>query len=92
MLDMNRDPQGLSRALSSGEKYDAAICSVSIDYLTQPREMLADLSTILKKDAGVHLAFSNRCFPSKVCHEVFEDTTGVICNNRTRRSSDGGCI
>ncbi|KAK9896151.1 hypothetical protein P389DRAFT_171166 [Cystobasidium minutum MCA 4210] len=66
VLDMNRDPQGLSRALSSGEKYDAAICSVSIDYLTQPREMLADLSTILKKDAGVHLAFSNRCFPSKV--------------------------
>lgn len=66
VCDLNKDPQGLSKALGDGSKFDAAICSVSIDYLTQPREMLGDLATILNKDAGVHLAFSNRCFPSKV--------------------------
>lgn len=70
VLDLNKDPQGLSKALSSetAKKFDGAVCSVSIDYLVQPREMLADLATILKKDAGVHLAFSNRCFPSKASH------------------------
>lgn len=68
VLDLNNNPDGLSKALQAEEKYDAAICSVSIDYLVKPREMLADLAKLLKKDAGVHLSFSNRCFPSKVGH------------------------
>lgn len=51
---------------ADGEKYDAAICSVSIDYLAQPREMLADVHKLLKSGGGVHLAFSNRMFPTKV--------------------------
>ena len=59
--------------MSEKEKpYDAAICSVSIDYLVKPREMLADLSKCLKEGASVHLAFSNRCFPTKVCLELLE--------------------
>ena len=53
-------------AQADGEKYDAAICSVSIDYLAQPREMLADVHKLLKTGGGVHLAFSNRMFPTKV--------------------------
>lgn len=69
--DLNERPDALSdlEGQHEGQKYDAAICSVSIDYLTQPREMLADLAKILKKDATVHLAFSNRCFPTKVSFE-----------------------
>lgn len=68
IIDLNEDPVGLSRKLGKEEleKWDAAICSVSIDYLVKPREMLADLAKLLKKDASVHLAFSNRCFPTKV--------------------------
>ena len=67
VVDLNEDPQGLSRELKEeGQVYDAAICSVSIDYLVKPRELLADLSKVLKKGASVHLAFSNRCFPTKV--------------------------
>lgn len=66
VLDLNKDPQGMSKSLQDEQKYDAAICSVSIDYLIHPREILADLAKLLKKDAGVHLSFSNRCFPSKV--------------------------
>lgn len=67
VLDLNKNPQGLSRQLAGQEEsYDAAICSVSIDYLTKPRELLLDLSKLLKKGATVHFAFSNRCFPTKV--------------------------
>jgi ubiquinone/menaquinone biosynthesis C-methylase UbiE len=66
LLDLNEDPENLSKQLGSDEPYDAAICSVSIDYLVKPRELLADLSKILKPGATVHLAFSNRCFPTKV--------------------------
>lgn len=66
VLDLNKDPEGLSQALQSEKKYDAAICSVSVDYLVKPREMLADLAKLLKRNGGVHLSFSNRCFPSKV--------------------------
>lgn len=88
VLDLNRDPAAMSRALLEGaaaksagsaaesaaahaadadaQKYDAAICSVSIDYLAQPRELLADVYKLLKSGGGVHLAFSNRMFPTKV--------------------------
>lgn len=67
VVDLNRDPRGLSRLLSKEEgTYDAAICSVSIDYMTQPRELLGDLHKLLKTGATVHCAFSNRCFPTKV--------------------------
>ena len=51
---------------ADAQKYDAAICSVSIDYLAQPRELLADVYKLLKSGGGVHLAFSNRMFPTKV--------------------------
>lgn len=71
VVDLNKDPEGLSGVLGNqkdgqAELYDAAVCSVSIDYLTKPREMLADLSKLLKPGATVHLAYSNRCFPTKV--------------------------
>lgn len=68
VLDLNKNPAGLSEQLHGEEEsYDAAVCSVSIDYLTKPRELLADLAKLLKKGATVHFAFSNRCFPTKVC-------------------------
>lgn len=67
MIDLNKDPAGLSAQLEGEEgSFDAAICSVSIDYLTQPRQLLTDLSRMLKQGATVHFAFSNRCFPTKV--------------------------
>lgn len=78
VLDLNKNPEGMSRALEDGGQYDAAICSVSIDYLVKPREILADLAQLLKKDACVHFSFSNRCFPSKVRTKLhlleFEDS------------------
>ena len=44
---------------------DAATCVVSIDYLTQPLEILSSLRQHMKPSGRVHLAISNRCFPTK---------------------------
>ena len=45
--------------------YDAATCVVSIDYLTQPVAVLASLRERMRVGGSVHLAVSNRCFPTK---------------------------
>lgn len=70
VVDLNEDPLALTERdeLLKGQEgsYDAVICSVSIDYLVRPRELLQDLAKLLKKGGTIHLAFSNRCFPTKV--------------------------
>ncbi len=60
--DLNIDP----RLGIEDNSVDAVICNVSIDYLTRPREVLAEVARVLKPDSCVHLAISNRCFPTKV--------------------------
>ncbi|KAJ9669444.1 hypothetical protein H2201_000311 [Coniosporium apollinis] len=60
--DLNRTPQ---IPASVGE-LDAATCVVSIDYLTKPVEVLESLRERTKEGGAVHLAVSNRCFPTKV--------------------------
>ncbi len=47
------------------DRFDAAGICVSIDYLTQPIEVLQDLSRVLKPDAPLVITISNRCFPQK---------------------------
>lgn len=47
------------------EKVDASTCVVSIDYLTSPREVLEALRSRTVSGGSVHLAISNRCFPTK---------------------------
>lgn len=44
---------------------DATTCVVSIDYLTQPVEVLRSLLSLTKENGTVHLVVSNRCFPTK---------------------------
>jgi ubiquinone/menaquinone biosynthesis C-methylase UbiE len=50
--------------LGSGEFDGAGIC-VSIDYLTQPVEVLREVGRVLKPGAPLVVTFSNRCFPTK---------------------------
>ena len=45
--------------------FDVATCVVSIDYLTQRREILVSLRKVVKEGATVHIVVSNRCFPTK---------------------------
>lgn len=57
-------PKGTKAASEDG--LDASTCVVSIDYLTKPVEVLSSLRRLTSDGGTVHLAVSNRCFPTKV--------------------------
>jgi len=46
--------------------FDAAICTVSIDYLTDPIETVGEIARVLRPGAPFAVSFSNRWFPPKV--------------------------
>lgn len=45
--------------------FDAALCTASIEYLTQPVDVVRDVARVLKPDAPFVVTFSNRWFPPK---------------------------
>lgn len=45
--------------------FHAALCAVSIQYLTRPVEVFADLARLLKPGGLAIIAMSHRCFPTK---------------------------
>ncbi|MFB9991276.1 methyltransferase domain-containing protein [Deinococcus oregonensis] len=56
----------LSPQLSYDEAtFDGCGICVSIDYLTQPVEVLREVARVLKPGAPIVITFSNRCFPTK---------------------------
>jgi len=59
--DLNTAP----RLPFADDSFDAAVCCVSVDYLTQPIEVFTDVARVLRKGAPFVCTFSNRCFPSK---------------------------
>lgn len=59
--DLNEDPTLPAEA----KELNAATCVVSIDYLTRPVEVLKEVHERLVPGGEVHLAISNRCFPTK---------------------------
>lgn len=60
--DLNREP---SLPLPDASLDAVTIC-VSVQYLEQPVEVLGELARVLRPGGRVHIAFSNRCFPTKV--------------------------
>ena len=44
---------------------DAAVVTVSIQYMTKPVEVFRDVNRILKPEASFHVIYSNRMFPTK---------------------------
>jgi SAM-dependent methyltransferase len=59
--DLNREP-----ALPfEDESFDAAVCAVSMQYLTRPLEVVADVRRVLRPGGPFCASFSNRCFPTK---------------------------
>jgi SAM-dependent methyltransferase len=59
--DLNADPH-----LPFGDAaFDAAVCCVSVDYLTRPIEVFAEVARTLRPGAPFVTTFSNRCFPTK---------------------------
>ena len=60
--DLNRDP----RLPFPASSFDVVLDIVSVDYLTQPFEVFAEVARVLRP-GGLHLVvFSNRYFPEKV--------------------------
>jgi len=59
--DLNRDPE-----LPFAPAYfDAAICTVSVEYLTRPFAVFEELARVLRPGAPLVVTFSDRWFPPK---------------------------
>ena len=59
--DLNRDPT----LPFADELFDAALCTVSVQYLQHPEEVFAEVCRVLRPGAPFVVSFSNRCFPTK---------------------------
>jgi SAM-dependent methyltransferase len=59
--DLNAEP----RLPFAEASFDAAVCCVSVDYLTRPVEVFADLARVVRPGGPFVCTFSNRCFPTK---------------------------
>lgn len=46
-------------------EFDAAVCTVSVQYMTQPIAVFQEVNRVLKPGGLFVLSFSNRCFPTK---------------------------
>ncbi len=73
--DLNADP----RLPFDDETFDAAVCCVSVDYLTRPVEVFADVARVLRPDAPFVCTFSNRCFPTKAIRGWLMSTDEQHC-------------
>ena len=59
--DLNRDPV----LPWNDATFDAAIVTVSVQYLTRPDAVFREVGRVLKPGAPFAVTFSNRCFPTK---------------------------
>jgi len=59
--DLNDDP---ALPFPDGS-FDDAVCCVSVDYLTRPLEVFAEVARVLRPGGRFVCTFSNRCFPTK---------------------------
>ncbi len=59
--NLNRDPV-LPR---EDAHFDAALCTVSVQYLQKPVEVFSEVKRVLKPEAPFIVSYSNRCFPTK---------------------------
>jgi ubiquinone/menaquinone biosynthesis C-methylase UbiE len=48
------------------KRFDAVVCSLSVEYLTRPLEVMRELRRVLKPGAPAVMTFSDRWFPTKV--------------------------
>ena len=59
--DLNADPT----LPFDDATFDAVTCCVSVDYLTRPLEVFAEVARVLRPGRPFVVTFSNRCFPTK---------------------------
>ena len=61
VADLNADP----RLDYPDGSFDAVTCAVSVDYLSRPLEVFAEVARVLRPGGALVCTFSNRCFPTK---------------------------
>jgi SAM-dependent methyltransferase len=66
--DLNRDP----RLPFADAEFDAVICTVSVEYLTDPAAVFAEVARVLRPAGRCVVTFSNRWFPPKVVN-IWQD-------------------
>jgi hypothetical protein len=66
--DLNRDP----RLPFADGTFDAAVCTASVEYLTDPVALFEEVARVLSPGGRLVVSFSNRRFPPKVVR-VWED-------------------
>lgn len=59
--DLNADPH----LPFEDSSFDDVLCCVSVDYLTRPLEVFAEVARVLRSSGRFVVTFSNRCFPTK---------------------------
>jgi SAM-dependent methyltransferase len=59
--DLNAEP----RLPFPDASFDAAVCCVSVDYLTRPVDVFSDVARVVRPGGLFVCTFSNRCFPTK---------------------------
>ena len=84
--DLNLDPH---LPFATGA-FDAAVCCVSVDYLTRPVEVFADVARALRPNAPFVITFSNRCFPTKAIRAWLATSDAEHCEIVARYFSLAG--
>jgi SAM-dependent methyltransferase len=71
--------------------FDAVVCCVSVDYLTRPLEVFADVARVCRRGAPFVCTFSNRCFPTRAIRGWLSSTDEQHCEIVATyfRSADG---
>lgn len=73
--DLNADP----KLPYGNNEFDAVLNVVSVDYMTQPRQLFSEMHRVLRPGGIAVMSFSNRCFPSKAVKAWLEaDETGRL--------------
>jgi SAM-dependent methyltransferase len=83
--DLNADP----RLPLPDADVDAAVCCVSIDYLTRPIEVLGEVGRVLRPGGTLAVTFSNRCFPTKAVRGWLltdDEQHGTLVSELVRRT------
>jgi len=60
--DLNADP----RIPLPDASFDAVLCALSVEYLTQPRRIMAEAARVLRPGGAMVIGLSDRWFPTKV--------------------------
>ena len=68
VVDLNASP----RLPYPDASFDAVLCAVSIQYLTRPLEVFAEVARVLRPGGRVAIATSQPCFPTKAIRAFHE--------------------